>query len=410
MSRVLDIVSINGQSFLPVIYTYTRGDGTISWCLSGCPCLEANLGCANAVNGAPLSTHGQIFGAHKAPQMVRTVHALENSYCIHRDDRAVRLVLSVADQAIQGPGSIHFTAHERDVDALHTDSLSEAICKFHIADGVGDYVDRHFQETVLYDRLLRLLRRQFAFGTGKLILRACAEKISNMAQQFDATADRHRVQVAQAEANGQLQAAERARRNAHRAEAEATALRRAGWTKWRTPLAPKADGTRKVVWQSFSREVFFHLYGVFYWSIQARMQQSLENARCQAEKQGRVVTPATGLRTKEMRAWRSLGRAMLDIRILVFNFGRVDFRRRHLRAYVLEIQSSINACSLQSSFVVAHEMLVAVGTLVEMRGIVIFIQSLLRGYSLISRKGKWFISNEIKLHSLRAIVPQSCSL
>ena len=410
MARVIDVVSINGQSLLPVIYIFTRDDGTISWCLLGCPCLEANLGCANAANGAPLNTHGQIFGAHKAPQMVRTVHALEHSYAMHRDDRAVRLVLSVADQAIQGPGSIHFTAHERDVDALPGDALSEGICKFHIVDGVGDSVDRHYQETVLYDRLLRLLRRQFAFGTGKLILRACADKFSNMAKQFDATADKHRVQVAQAEANGQLIAAERARRNATRAEAEAAALRRAGWTRWRTPLAPRADGTRKVVWQAFSRDVFFYIYGLFFWSIQARMQQSLENTRCQAEKQGRVITSATGLRTKEMRAWRSLGRAMLDIRILVFNLGRVDFRRAHLRAYALEVQSSITACPTHSTPLVAHEMLVAVGTLVEMRGIVLFIESLLRGCSLISRNGKWFISNEIKMHNPRAVVPQSSSL
>jgi len=131
LSRVLDVVSINGQSLLPVIYIYTRDDGTISWCSSGCPCLEANLEFASTANGVPLNAHGQIFGAHKAPQMVRTVHALEHSYCIDRDDRAVRLVLSVADQAIQGHGSIHFTDHERSVDGLQTDFLPEAICKFH---------------------------------------------------------------------------------------------------------------------------------------------------------------------------------------------------------------------------------------------------------------------------------------
>eukprot|EP00974_Lingulodinium_polyedra_P000786 74739-Lingulodinium_polyedra.AAC.1 len=28
-----------------------------------------------------------------------------------------------------------------------------------------------------------------------------------------------------------------------------------------------------------------------------------------------------------MKAWGSLGRAMLDIRVLVFNLGRVDYRK-----------------------------------------------------------------------------------
>ena len=57
------------------------------------------------------------------------------------------------------------------------------------------------------------------------------------------------------------------------------------------------------------------------------MQQSLESARVARVVQGKAITANTGLNTKDMKAWRSLGRAMIDIRVLVFNLGRVDYRK-----------------------------------------------------------------------------------
>ena len=57
------------------------------------------------------------------------------------------------------------------------------------------------------------------------------------------------------------------------------------------------------------------------------MQQSLETARVERVAKGKETTAKTGLNTNEMKAWRSLGRAMLDIRVLVFNLGRVDYRK-----------------------------------------------------------------------------------
>lgn len=71
----------------------------------------------------------------------------------------------------------------------------------------------------------------------------------------------------------------------------------------------------------------FDNFGLTYWGLQARMQQSLESARVARVTQGKEITAKTGLNTKEMKAWRSLGRAMLDIRVLVFNLGRVDYRK-----------------------------------------------------------------------------------
>ena len=99
-------------------------------------------------------------------------------------------------------------------------------------------------------------------------------------------------------------AAERLAKRAEKCGAEAVALHRVGWTKWSRPRAPKADGTRKVAWQTQARESFFQLYGLVYWGLLARMQQTLERVRAAAQAQGSRVTPKTGLQTREMRDWR----------------------------------------------------------------------------------------------------------
>ena len=102
------------------------------------------------------------------------------------------------------------------------------------------------------------------------------------------------------------------------------------------------------------------------------MQQSLESARVARATLGLEITPKTGLNTKEMKSWRSLGRAMLDIRVLVFNLGRLDNRRKHLVAYAFECQTSMNMNLLpgDAAYTCSKEMLAAVGALVEMQGIV----------------------------------------
>ena len=141
------------------------------------------------------------------------------------------------------------------------------------------------------------------------------------------------------------------------------------------------------------------------------MHQSLENAREACTKQGQVVTAKTGMRTKEMRAWRSLGRAMLDIHMLVFNLGRSDFRGRHLRAYAIEVQSSLSTSPPESAVAMGHAMLLAVGSLVEMRGILQFIQTLCHGYELaVNKNGKLVISNARKLSDPRSVVPMKGTL
>ena len=140
------------------------------------------------------------------------------------------------------------------------------------------------------------------------------------------------------------------------------------------------------------------------------MHQSLENVREACTKQGRDVTATTGMRTKEMRAWRSLGRAMLDIHMLVFNLGRSDFRGRHLRACAIEVQSSLSTSPPESAVAMGHAMLLAVGSLVEMRGILQFIQTLCHGYELVNKNGKLVISNARKLSDPRSVVPMKGTL
>ena len=294
-------------------------------------------------------TGEQCFGFHKAKQLVKIVHDTEKSYHIYTRDRSLRLVITVADQAIQGPGSVQFSQEEARVDNVPEQPLGAGTCKFHIADGVGSAVDKRFRETSLFDQLLRLIRRHFAWGTGNLILQSVAQKFANMAADIEQEAHDMFPRIAELEASSKPLAAHRCRTNHARKLAEAQAFHKMGWTKHRRPAAPKADGTRKVVYQSASRENFFKIYGLVYWGLRIRMHQSLEESRLAVIKQGRSPTPRTGLNTKQMKAWRSLGVAITDIRMLIFNMGRCDFRKKHLVSYALEVQSSMTLSSMEAA-------------------------------------------------------------
>ena len=90
------------------------------------------------------------FGLHSAEQLINTVHRVEASFHLSRADRAFRLAVTVADQAIQGPGSVRFTQKECTMDKLPVKPLAEGVCKFHIADGVGSNVDKLYGETFVF--------------------------------------------------------------------------------------------------------------------------------------------------------------------------------------------------------------------------------------------------------------------
>ena len=113
---------------------------------------------------------------------------------LHRADRALRLCVTVADQAIQGQGSVRFTEKEWQLDRLPFKPLAEGVCKFHVADCVGSNVDKLYGEAFLFDRLLRLVRRHFAFGTGNLMYRAVANKFDSFVHEFEAKENNARRQ------------------------------------------------------------------------------------------------------------------------------------------------------------------------------------------------------------------------
>ena len=65
--------------------------------------------------------------------------------------------------------------------------------------------------------------------------------------------------AAKADLESRPVAAKRLRYKAAHAQAEANTMVRCGWTEWKPPLAPSADGARKVVWQSACRERLYDI-------------------------------------------------------------------------------------------------------------------------------------------------------
>ena len=100
---------------------YTTCEGKLSWVLLDCPCLEhigeaarstAAVGTAATGTAAVGAQTTRWFGLHSAEQLINTVHRVEASFHLSRADRAFRLAVTVADQAIQGEGSVRFTQKE----------------------------------------------------------------------------------------------------------------------------------------------------------------------------------------------------------------------------------------------------------------------------------------------------------
>lgn len=110
------------------------------------------------------------------------------------------------------------------------------------------------------------------------------------------------------------------------------------------------------------------------------MLEAREAASSAMRAQGKVPSADTGLRTKRMEAWRSMGRMLLDIQMLVFNMGRCDFRRKHTVAYAMIVQSStkvgrIDYVTLAKE--ISDKMFLSIGVLTEMIGIVRLVEQIL---------------------------------
>ena len=296
---------------------------------------------------------------------------------VHRHDRALRLAMTMADGAIQGPGSIQFEAHEAAVD--RRDRLHEGVCQFHRLDGAGNLTDTLFPATIAFDRFLRLVRQRFAYGTGALILRAVATKFQSLAEELQRQADEEAKAASGAEVEGKHMTSHRLLRASAKHAAHAASLRKAGWTDYRRPLAPKENGTRKVVWQSRARCRLFDIFALVYWGLRARMAEVAEQAKVTAERQGHRVTARLGERTAEMKFWRAMGRTLFDIKLLVFNLGRADFRAKHTTPIALLVQGT-DYSAIDSQVVcleLSFAMFRSLGALLDLRAIITLLEALL---------------------------------
>jgi len=373
LTRVIDIVTIAGHSLMVVIHIYTDEQGRLMWNMLDCPDVSA-------MAESQVLASGNSFRFHSAERLVPLVHSVEDDFCVRRDNRKHQLVLTVADQAMAGPNSTQFVAHEAVVDNLACDPLKEGVCAFHVSDCVGGSTDKAFAEVVCQDRFLRLVRHHFNWGTGRLILRSIAQAWSQRADDLIEEGATWSQRAAKADLESRPVAAQRLRHKATQAQAEADTMVRCGWTQWKPPLAPSADGTRKVVWQSACRERLYDIYALVFWGIKARMLEAKEAASSAMRAEGKTPSEDTGLRTKRMEAWRSMGRMLLDIQMLVFNMGRCDFRRKHIVAYAMIVQSSTHIG--RTDYVTlaketSDNMFLSIGVLTEMIGIVRLVEQIL---------------------------------
>ena len=129
-------------------------------------------------------------------------------------------------------------------------------------------------------------------GAGDIIFRGVEDNISTTAQMFDAQPADLMPSVADAESQAQPLVPERIAKRAQKCGAEAVDLRRVGWTRWSRPRAPKADGTRKVAWQTT------HEAGsssCTYWCIGGSWHERSRQRDLQS-------SCKTGLQTRETRA------------------------------------------------------------------------------------------------------------
>ena len=321
------------------MHVLTDPEGKLARHVLGCPAVDGD---SSAVGDTtPVADGKSSFRFHSAARLTQLVHTCEASFGITKATRRIRLALTLGDGAICGKGSIGFVKHEAEVDGDVFSVLREGVCAFHASDNAAAACDRHFAEAMLHDRFLRLVHAGFAWGTGRLILRAVAHEFRRLTAFCVESSDRLVLEAAQADAQGDASRRDRFLSAASRKQAEAKAMERAGWTTWKRPLAPRADSTRKVVWQSGARSRIYGIYGLVYWGILTRMEEARQQAIVSTRAQGREATRMTGMRTTKMKEWRALGRLLLDIRLLVFNCGRSDVRSKHGVSLNLISQSTL---------------------------------------------------------------------
>ena len=155
--RIVDVVTIGpGVSLLPIIFVRTSHEGKLVCSVVGCPTIGSEpavaRGCSQLASGSNLGSQlaSGSMRTHSAPNLVDLVHRCEARMHVHRDDRVLRLAMTMADGAIQGPGSTYFEEHEAVVDRRNERHVG--VCQFHRLDNAGHATDRQFPVTALFDR------------------------------------------------------------------------------------------------------------------------------------------------------------------------------------------------------------------------------------------------------------------
>ena len=144
--RIIDVVTIGpGVSTLPIIFVHTSHEGKLVCSIVACPTLggqpatggSRSSRLASGSNKNSLIDSGSLR-THSAPQLVDLVHRCEARMHVHRDDRVLRLAMTMADGAIQGPGSTRFEEQEAEVDRRNVRHVG--VCQFHRLDNAGHII------------------------------------------------------------------------------------------------------------------------------------------------------------------------------------------------------------------------------------------------------------------------------
>ena len=119
------------------------------------------------------------------------------------------------------------------------------------------------------------------------------------------------------------------------------------------------------------------MFALIFWGLKIRICEAKEAARIAAQRGGR--RPASGghdvgNHSKQVCAWRALGRTLCDIQLLVFNIGRADFRSKFVEPFTIMIQtSSSNAMGLQEVGLTASMHMIRAGAALKDAGGIIMI-------------------------------------
>ena len=356
IARVVDGISVlSGESLWAVIHVVTSASGRLSWHLLDLPNL-ANLPKSSRSKGLPR------FALHGAARLVALTHHAESRFEINTADRLLRLVLNVGDGAIEGPFSVHMAKHEAQVMNTTYAEKKSSSCEFHLEDHAGADTDKQFPLAKLYDQFLRLVKIAFGRGKGQHIGRSVAREFQRIIDSVEADS---------------MAVSAKAKRTANM-------FKVLGWHVWTPPIAPQIGGTRKIVYASGALLRFFQMIPLIYWALRVRMIEVKEQVALAALRRGHEPGASAGTRTVAMRKWCSMGRTLLNIKLLIFNMGRANFRDAFLIKYTKKTQRSlhVDVGRFQDAVQTGEAMLEGIRQLLYLTGLVRFLKTLFDMYHL----------------------------